>query len=286
MGGTAAAGSLENAAMSTNPSLIALHRRYDFSAHARFGYDAANEWGLSAVDGRTAKWLTLGLMYRGNKTHPALLTTDLPGWTVPGVTPSNVKRRHDVVLALAGHALKRRLAFGLSGSMLFYDHDRLGQGSIGNLDVGLSTHAAKYLVLGVAGRNLLPIYGAGDLPLTGVAGFRLYGRPGTLRADIDWQDGARGASWWSATDRYSPWTAAAGVERRLGEVTALRAGYRWSGPEGKVHRVTTGLGLMGPEGSVEFGAMLPVGPGEPTLRGTAFLFSLNLAAPETSNVDF
>ena len=285
MGGTAAAASLENAAMTTNPSLIGLHRRYDFSGHARFGYDAATEWGVSAVDGRTSNWITMGLLYRGYKAHPTLTTSDLPGWSIPGATPSNIKRRHDVILALAGHVFQDRLAFGLSGTVLFYDHDRQGQGSTGNMDAGLSAHATRFLVLGVAGRNLLPVEGSGDLPMSGVAGFRLYGDPGTIRADLEWQD-LNQDPWYSSGKNASPWTGAVGLERRFGNVTALRGGYRWSGPDGNMHRVTTGLGLMGPEGSIEFGAMIPVGPNEPTLRSTAVLMTINLQAPDMDQVPF
>ena len=75
-----------------------------------------------------------------------------------------------------------------------------------------------------------------------------------------------------------PWTICGGVERRLGSVPVVRAGWRWEGPE-QSHRFTTGFGAQGPEGSIEFGALIPVGPDEPTLGSTTWMFSMHLVAP-------
>ena len=169
MGGASVAASESNAALTANPSLIALHRRYDLHAHGRLGYDSRGEWGVSAVDARTSRHVALGVIYYGDRSHPELRTSELPGWTEPGVTPSNVKRHHNIVAALAFPLFERRLSFGLSGTVSFFDHDRQGTGSTGNLDAGFGWHATEWLVLGVSGRNLLPIDGIGELPLTAAA---------------------------------------------------------------------------------------------------------------------
>jgi len=207
------------------------------------------------------------LLYQGDRAHPELRMSELPGWTEPGVVPTNIKRHHDFTLAAATHAFRRRLSIGMSGVLSMYNHDRQGQGTTGNMDFGLAAHASRWLVLGAAGRNLLPIEGVGEFPLTAVGGFRVHGQAGALAADVEWEDAAT-----------VPWSLCGGVERRVGRVPVVRAGWRWEGPE-RSHRFTTGFGAQGPEGSLDFGALIPVGPDEPTLGSTTWMFSMQLVAP-------
>lgn len=267
-GGAAAAASDRNAAITVNPGLIALHDRYDINGQFRYGPDALTQWAVGAVDTRTSRWLSLGLMYVGDRSEPALRTSELPGWTTPGDTPPNVRRHHDFTLAGAVQGWDRRFAVGLSGTFSIYNHDRHGAGSTGNIDAGIGARPTDWLDLGVAGRNLVPVNDVGDLVLTVVGGARVHGDPGSILAEVEWRE----------TDLGSPLTFAGGGELPLGETARLRLGHRYEGPTER-HKVTGGLGLGNDSGSVDFGVQVPVGADLDVLGGTAFLISVNLAAP-------
>ncbi len=269
MGGAAAANPDDNAPITVNPGAIALKERYDLHGHFRYGPDQLNQWGFSAVDGRTSNWLTLGLYYAGDRANPPLTPADLPGWTLPGEDPDNIKRHHDFTLAFAGHGWDRRLSAGFSGTFAIYNHDRHGAGSTGNVDVGVAARPVDGFTIGVAGRNLIPVNDLGELPLTVVGGMRVHGEAGALSADVDWRD----------IKADFPLTFAGGGELPIGEIPRLRAGYRYEGPI-EQHRLTGGFGLVGASGSIDIGVQVPVGAGQPTLSGLAGLISIHLAAPK------
>lgn len=277
MGGAAAGHSEDNAAVTVNPGLIALHERYDLHGHFQYGPDAVSRWGASVVDSRTSKTITAGFYYAGDRGNPPIATDDLPGWTIPGETPSNLRRHHNLTLALGTHGFDRRLAVGLSGTWAIFNHDLQGAGSTGNIDVGMGTRPTDWIDVGVAGRNLVPVNDIGVLPLTVVGGTRIHGTPGALLADVEWREDV---------ERNSPITVSAGGEVLVRESAAIRAGWRLDGPQGE-HRLTSGLAATGPGGSLDLAVDLPVAPGAPTLQGMAFLVSVHLAAPKVDDpVDF
>ena len=174
MGGAAAAASEDNSAITVNPGLLSLHERYDLHGHFQYGPSAVSRWGASVVDSRTSKWLTMGFYYAGDRGNPPIATADLPGWTLPGETPTNFLRHHNLTLGAATHGFDRRLGVGLSGTWAIFNHDLQGRGSTGNVDVGVGTRPTEWLDVGVAGRNLVPIDDIGVLPMTVVGGTRFH----------------------------------------------------------------------------------------------------------------
>ena len=273
MGGAAAAASEDNAAITVNPGLLALHERYDLHGHFQYGPSAVSQWGASVVDSRTSKWLTLGFYYAGDRGNPPIRTEDLPGWTLPGETPTNLRRHHNLTMGAATHAFQRRLSFGLSGTWAIFNHDLQGSGSTGNMDAGIGARPTDWLDLGVAGRNLVPVDDIGVLPMTFVGGARVHGRPGALLADVEWRE---------EVTRNSPITVAAGGEVLIREAACVRAGWRLDGPLNE-HRLTTGVAATGPAGSLDLAFELPVAPQGPTIDGLSFIVSVHLAAPKAED---
>lgn len=268
MGGVAAAHSSDNAAITVNPGMMALTRRYDFHGHFKYGPSKGTHWAGSAVDGQTSKVLWVGVAYAGDAYNPELRPGELPGWTVPGEEILNTKRFHDLTLAVSVPLVPERVALGLNGGVSFYNHERQGQGSTGNGDVGLGILATNWLSIGIAGENLLPL--SGDRTLGAIAGVRLFDAEiGAFEIDGGYHHlDSEGLN------------IGVGGEKNAG-LARLRVGYDVDLGLSEQH-VSWGLGLVGEGGSFGYAMMLPVGPGEPTAAGLVNQFSITLAAPDVS----
>lgn len=246
MGSTSVAAFDSNAAITTNPGLLALTDRYDFSA--QFGIGPGLHWAATGMDGRTAEDFSLGFSYSGDRYEPTLSVEELPGWVEPNTDVANMKRSHDLALAGSGSLADDTIAFGVGGHISLYNHDRNGKGTTGNVDAGIGYRPVEALTLGLAGNNLVPIDPLRDRPLRIAAGVRLDGKPAALEVDGGWVQEEDGV----------PVFLDAGAEARPGSAR-LRAGGRYYGPTG-VPSVTGGIGVAGDGGAIEYGIDIPLGP--------------------------
>jgi len=247
MGSTSLAAHDSNAAITTNPGLLALEDRYDFSA--QLGIGPGLHWAATGMDGRTAENFALGFSYSGDRYEPELTIDELPGWTTPNQEIPNMKRNHDFALAASLSTLDDTLAFGVGGHLSLYDNDRTGSGTTGNVDVGMGYQPTEFLTLGLSGQNLVPLDVLGDRPTQVGAGIRLHGTPAALEIDGGWIDGV--------TDG-TPVFVDAGAEAKPG-AGRLRAGGRWDGQTG-IPSVTAGVGVESDGGAIEYGIDIPLGP--------------------------
>ena len=264
----------DNAALTANPSVIALTRRYDIQAMGALGPSGGSGWGASIVDNQTSPWLALGFVYSGRRSEPALLDRELPAYRIPGEDVSNVRRRHDMTLALSGSMLERRLAVGVSGTLQLFNNDRDGDGAVGDLDVGISGHATPWLVLGAAGRNLVPSWGGRDLPLAVGGGARVHTNRIAVGAQAEWLD--------QKADL--PVNISGGLDLPLGAVPRIRGGYRYEG-KGQRQWLTTGVGFVGPDGSFDFSALLPLDE-QISIGSVGWGMSMNLRGPVVETAPF
>lgn len=267
MGRTGFAAARENAALTLNPGLLALHERYDFQGQFRYGPDGATMWGASAVDGRTSPKLSGGLQYSGDVSEPPLTVQDLPGWRIPGEDIPNRKRHHDVAVALGVPFADRRASLGIAANVGHYANDRLGSGWIGDGYVGFGARPVDPLTLGVALRNFVPLP-VEDRPTELGGGLRVEEGGVALAAD---------AVWVPAASDPLPVAFAAGAEARLSAL-GLRAGWRrdaWTGD----HAATAGLGFVGPGASLDYAVVVPL-TSDLALETTTHQISLRFAAPE------
>lgn len=264
----------DNAALTANPSLLALTRRYDVQLLGMLGSSSSVGWGASIVDNQTSPWLALGFAYNGRRSSPELLQSELPAYRIPGTEVPNMRRRHDLTLGLASAFLEKRLSLGVSGTLLFYDHDQEGQGTVGDLDVGISGHATPWLVLGASGRNLVPNWGGRDLPMSLGGGARVHTNVFSIAAQGEWLD--------QKADL--PVVLAGGIDVPVGVVPRIRAGYRYEG-KGTRQWLTTGLGLVGPDGSFDFSALIPLDQ-QVSLGTMAWGLSMNLRGPTVETAPY
>jgi len=245
MGSTSVAADRSNAAITTNPGLLALNPRYDFSAQVGIG--PGLHWAVSGMDARTADDFALGFAYSGDRFEPELSVDELPGWSTPGAVIPNMKRSHHFAAGGSYAFAEDRVALGVGGHVSLYNHDRNGRGTTGNLDAGLGIKPVSELTVGLAGNNLLPFDPLSDRPMRLAGGLRLDGAPAALEVDGGWIDADEGA----------PVFVDAGTELRPGPVR-VRGGGRYHGPSA-TPSVTAGLGVEGEGGAIEYGVDIPVG---------------------------
>ena len=272
MGGVGAAASRDNAAITLNPGLLALHPRYDFMGVFQYGPDpGANTpadlaWGVAAMDARTSDVVALGLAYSGNHYEPLLQEDEFPGWTVPGADIPNEKRFHDFAGALSFAAFERKLALGLGANVGLYDHDRQGDGFTFDMHLGVGARPVEWLVLGGAVRNLVPGQYQGR-PLGVIGGVRVESEElFAVEGNVEWLDEF-------ALDL--PVTLSSGFEARVTEAR-IRVGWRRGALDG-VHALTAGLGWEQEGAAIEYGMRLPLD--HPRFGSTVHAFSLRFGAP-------
>jgi len=262
MGSTSVAADKSNAAITTNPGLLALNPRYDFSAQVGIG--PGLHWAVSGMDARTAKDFALGVTYSGDRYEPELTVDELPGWSIPGAAIPNMKRSHHIAAGGSYAFADDQVAIGLGGHVSIYNHDRHGKGTTGNLDVGLGITPTDAFTIGLAGNNLLPFDPLADRPMRAALGLRLDGTPAAIEVDGGWIQADEGA----------PVFVDAGGEVRPGPVR-LRAGGRYHGPSA-TPSVTAGLGFEGEGGALEYGLDIPLGDGSDPI---AHVIGVRFGAP-------
>lgn len=243
-GHAAVANPLSNAAVSMNPAAIAVIQRYDFTLAGSYGQRGLH-WNLAAADSKTSDFVGFGLTYSGDRFNPPLQTWELPGWSVPDQVLTNQKRNHDIGAALAVPLFERRLSIGLGGSVSFYDHERQGEGTAGNLTAGLAMNPAQDLVIGVSARNLLPVPDPNeDRPMEILGGFYL--------GDV--QVGSLSVEGGVRPERDAMLVLGAGGEAAVSEGVRIRGGWRL---EDAAHEVTFGGGAGTDKAGVDLGFAIP-----------------------------
>ncbi len=250
MGGVSLAADESNASITTNPGLLGLNPRYDFSAQFGVGPTSGLHWAAGGMDGRTSEYIALGFMYAGDRWEPPLRTDELPGWWEVGEPIPNMKRQHDFMLSLATPIVRDKLAFGLGGYVTTYNNDRNGKGTTGNLDAGLGWKVSDYITVGASGNNLLPFDPLSQRPLTAGGGVRFHGPVGAFEVDGGYIDGAGNGA---------PVFGAAGFELAP-KSGRIRGGYRYEGLTSQ-SILTAGLGLSTEGGALEYGIDIPLGGG-------------------------
>jgi hypothetical protein len=268
MAGVSVADVTDNAAITVNPGMMALRKRYDFHGHYTYGPAGGSHWGATAMDGQTSKFLWMGLAYSGDLYRPELQTTELPGWKLPDQDIQNKKRNHDFTLAFGLPLIGERLSLGINGGVSLFNNDRQGKGLFGNADVGLGVLPTTWLAIGLVGENLLPLSGPRS---TGAqAGVRLFQEEfGAFEIDGGYLHGDSDGI-----------NLGVGAEKNAG-MARVRLGYGIDLPTRDQH-LSWGLGLLGDGGSFEYGMTVPVGAKDGVLSGLVNQLSLHLKAPDTS----
>ena len=179
--------------------------------------------------------------------NPAAIS-ELPGWVPEGYEISNRRTFHDVTVGVGVPLFKRRFSIGVNGTLSIYDHDRLGKGTTGNMDIGLGLRPIPALTMGVIARNFLPIEPQSDRPASLLYGIRLEEPAiGGVAVELDQMLEATGGA---------PFEVAAGLMKAI-KVARLRLGYRWDGPN-EAHWVTTGVSAENEFGGIGYGVAFPV----------------------------
>jgi len=268
MGGVAVADVSDNSSITVNPGLMALTRRYDFHGHYKLGPSGGGHWAATAMDGQTSRFLWMGIAYSGDAFRPALQTSELPGWKIPGEEIENKKRYHDFTLAVSVPIVSERLALGINGGLSLFNHDRQGRGITGNADAGLGFRPTQWLSIGVVGENLIPIQS--DRSLGAQAGIRVFNDAiGAVEVDGGYRHAdSEGIG------------LGVGAEKNAG-MARIRLGYDIDLPT-VVQRVSWGLGLVGDGGSFEYGMAIPLGSENAGPSGLVNQLSIHLKAPDTS----
>jgi hypothetical protein len=262
MGGVGAAASRDNAAISLNPGLLALHSRYDLQGQFQYGPYGGLHWGGSGMDAKTSKVVALGIAYKGDRSNPPITETELPGWWEPGVEIPNHKRLHDFAAGLAVPVLGRRLSFGLGANVSYFDHDREGTGWTLDGHAGIGARPIDPLVLGVAVRNFAPT--ELDRPLSVRGGVRVQsGLLPAVEVDAEWRDSpALGMPLWLGAGVEVPirqGRVRAGWNRDPYLQDALHDGLQPGLQEGGgVHSISIGVGYEEGGAAIEYGLVLPL----------------------------
>jgi hypothetical protein len=244
--GTALARGQNNVGIVSNPGLLGLESRYSLSGFGQLGPQDRRGWGVSALDSTTSDFYALGLSYSGSTEEPSLSDEDLPGWTPSGKTPDNVKRHHDITMAIGVPILQRFLSVGAHVDWALYDHDQQGTGSVADVGLGLAGRPTAWLTLGVALRNLWSGDPLGDHPLGAGGGAQAAWKHGGLNLESTW-------------DVYqdSPGVALGG---HLGTPKwRVHAGWRQSDLSQSHQAASTGLSYHAPTLTLAYGLSAPLG---------------------------
>lgn len=244
IGSAAVANPWSNSAVSANPAMLGVNRRYHFGFAGSYG-ERGLHWNVTAADSKTTRFLGFGVTYSGDRFNPPLTVDELPGWNVPDQILTNNKRNHDLGLGFAIPMLNHRLALGIGGSLSFFDHERQGKGNTGNLGGGLAIRANDNVFIGLTARNVLPIPASRiDRPMEFLGGLHLTDpRIGSLSLE----GGVR-------PDQDALLVLAAGGEAQVSEGAVLRGGWRL---EEASHALTFGAGAGTSEASFDLGFALP-----------------------------
>ena len=263
MGGVGVAAPSDNAAVTLNPGLIPLRKRYDVHAHLRYGPTAGLQWAATAVDARTSSDVMAGAAYSGDRFDPALTNADLPAWSLAGEPIENRKRFHDLAFALAIPMAQRRIGAGLAGNVTWFNHDQQGQGRRFEMHAGLGASITKSWTVGASARNFLPL-DREDRPLQLLAGTRFEDLENVafeVNVSRAWVTSGStqlvfDTAAAQAPERPSALSVIGGVEKVV-KNAQVRAGGGWDGPRNRPI-LTFGLGLTDTSGGIEYGLLVPL----------------------------
>jgi hypothetical protein len=256
-------------AVAANPAVPGTIDTYDFSLAGSYGQRGLH-WHVGAIDTETSP-IALGLVYSGDRFNPPLTPRELPGWTIPGTELTNLKQNHDIAMSAAIPFWERRISVGIGGSVSFFNHERTGKGTTGNMTAGLAFKPDERVIIGLSGRNFLPISDPTfDRPLELMGGLWT-GKTGTFGLAVD--GGAR-------LDAANPLLLAAGLEGNPSELAVLRAGWRL---EEGVNHVAIGAGAGTPEAAIDFGMQVPTNALAKPADWT-FQLSIRIAGPDLDRI--
>jgi hypothetical protein len=231
---------------------LALEPRYDIHGS---GYLTPKGWkgfGVSALDARTSQ-LALGLSYTYmHHDDMPLLTSELPGWELPGSGSDNPTVCHHVAVGMAiNESPQRRLGLGLHAGYLWRRAARAGDG--GGFRVGGSLAGRPHETLTLSIGTTWPLL------ITGARGFEDQAR---VDAGARWAP-VEGLS--LLADAALPISGLDGVDVGLGteyvisELIPLRVG--WSRNAGDVRNALgAGLGIKSPYLDLQYGIWIDLGP--------------------------
>lgn len=249
MGGVGAAASRDNAAISLNPGLLALHPRYDMQGQFQYGPHQGLHWGASGMDARTSKILALGIAYKADSSNDPLTEDDLPGWWEPGVEIPNHKLLQDFAVSAAVPIPGRRLSLGVGGNLSYFNHDRQGTGWTIDGLAGIGVRPIDPLIFGLSLRNFVTT--KLDRPLAVRGGLRVAPSFLALEANAEWRDApAEGMPLWLGAGADLPVAVAEGALH-------VRAGWNRE-PAAGVHSIGFGLGYEERGAVLEYGLSVPI----------------------------
>ncbi|TVQ87414.1 MAG: hypothetical protein EA397_19050 [Deltaproteobacteria bacterium] len=259
-GSAAAAHADDNTALTVNPAAIALKPRYGISLVGGFFDGTDVRFGGTAIDGVTTKGIAMGLGYQRSYLSMPLVVEELPGWGEVGQDPPSARRFDTFNLGFAVPLIEERLSVGLGGGLVLIGHPILGRAVTGNLTAGVAGRPAERWAVGLAGRNLLPIFFATDPGASVVLGNRYaWTENRALSLDVEVPLTARDGG-------QLPLIARAGAEWG-DDSKVLGCGYRFVGPLNQ-HWLTLGAGMIsdsstdgrstGTRGGLHYVAELPL----------------------------
>ena len=250
VGGASVAHVSDNATITTNPSMLALSERYDF-AGALFGQlDGDLGWNLNAADSTKGR-VGFGAGWTRHVVNPPLTDDELPGWTAPGVTPTNRRTTSVFSVGLAFAPGDRKVSFGLGGSIGSVSHDRLGKQLSADMTVGIGVHPSDVATVGLSVQGLLPVDGPENIPVRIIGGTRYALEDGpSVTLDMGWQvQDANGLGF----------VTNLGAEAAIG-MARPRMGFSYDGPDRQA-TLTGGIGADNPAGALDAAMLIPLGPG-------------------------
>jgi hypothetical protein len=200
------------------------------------------------VDGRTSEHVTFGLAYHGGMLNRPFLPSEVPGWAPADEELVNVFQRHDISFAVAVPVLDRRLSFGVNGTLSIREGEYVRTGVTGNLDLAVAARPIEEFTVAFVGSDLLPIVDQPDRPARVALGLR--------GGKDDLATGAVDVGFKAEEVATSPWWVAAGLEGAI-KFARIRAGWDWDGERG-THRISWGLGLRAPMGSLSYAMQVPI----------------------------
>jgi len=269
LGSTTTANPYATGGITGNPAIIGTEKRYNFGGAFSYGGRGVH-WQATAIDSVTSS-VAFGMAYSGDRFNPPLTQAELPGWSVAGQEISNLKQTNTVNFALGIPTTDRRFVGGIGGALSFFNNERGGKGTTGNLTAGLAYRPDPRVSIGLTGRNLLPIADPRqERPLEVLGGVWL-GELGIAAFSVD--GGAR-------IDSSKPLLLATGLELSPSATSALRTGWRYD--EG-INYISLGAGAGNPDGSIDIGIQAPTNRLTQPIDWT-FQLSLRFKAPDINDV--
>lgn len=250
LGGTSVANVEDNATIASNPAMLAMTPRYDLAGTFFLQVDGDLGWNLNAMDSSRSN-VAFGAGWSRTVVDPPLTDAELPGWTAPGVVPTNRRKTSVFTAGFSVAPGERRVSWGLGGSIGTVSHDRLGKKLTGDLSTGFGLRAGESGAFGLVVNGLLPVKGPQRIPLNARLGARYALDEGpSVAMDVGWQ---------FQDDNGLGLVGSVGAEAAVG-IVRPRLGYSYDGPT-RQSTLTGGVGGENKSGGLDFGVAVPLGPG-------------------------